>query len=513
VVFAGRVESRFTVPSSVTASVATGALSSAVAVTTPAANYYHTAAGGVSSWATAFQTAINAAVTPYPQSAAALQSAIGYGTWSAGWGLDIASGNDTGLFGGVTLTAVSSPTYGTDGPTSLTTDLAIGFDSAADAFTGGDNFDLTAAGDLCIAWVGKHTGTPAGSRDWIGKFSTTGYSIWRDNTGALKFAVVDNIIASPQASVSVTGLVDEWHVGIAVVDRAAGFLRIGVRGLTSGTSAVSSTAALSTLGNCDTAGLFSLGVHASSSPDTGVKFAALYVGAATGAAASMSANLSTALTNFANAINSSFTVSVETTNLTGRYTISNSFYPFYITWTDTTQRDVAGYAYDIDYPQTAAQMATALGYGTWTSGAGYLLNESSGNPAAIFGSPSSLTAVSSPTYSTLGARGGADKAIGFDSAADAFSGGNVFNVGASDDLIIVWVGKTTTTPGSSLDWFGKFSTTGYTVWRNASGVISCAVDDGPDTQTATCNQLNGEWHVGVLVLALLPTLAVPERSP
>src|SRR5689334_23975495 len=31
------------------------------------------------------------------------------------------------------------------------------------------------------------------------------------------------------------------------------------------------------------------------------------------------------------------------------------------------------------YPQTAAQVAAALGYGTWTNGAGYMCNESSGS--------------------------------------------------------------------------------------------------------------------------------------
>jgi hypothetical protein len=500
----GRVESLITVPSGVTISVSNGAVSSPVTVTIPAGTYYHTAAGGVDSLGETIETAINETYGPqgYPQSLSALASAIGVGNLAAatggGWLFNISSGSDAGAFGGVTMTAAGTPVYGTAGPRGGI-DLAIAFDSALDGFAAGDNFDAGAADDMVIVWVGKNTASPAGNRTWFEKFSTTGFYSYRAADALIRFSVYDGV---DTATASCTQLLGEWHVGIMVLDRTAAVVRVGLHGLTSGTQSVGSTASSTAVGALSNIGSFLVGAGTVAGVgDTDMPIAALYVGVGSGIATGLSAGLSTALTNFAGAVGSSFTVSLDTTSSTGRVTISNSWWPSYVQFTSTDARDVLGFAYDFDYPQTAAQVLAALGVGGGYVTAGYLCNETSGSLAPVFGLPASASATNTPTYSNAGARGGGDKAVGFDGANDAFNFGDSFDIGAADDLLVVWVGKWSA--AAARDICGKYSGgVGWGIWHQAGTTPQFYVDDtGANNATASIGTiLLNEWYVGIAAL-------------
>jgi hypothetical protein len=500
VAFQGRVEARFAVPTGgAAASVSSGALSSAVTVTTPAANYFHTSAGGVSSWATTFQTQLNNNVQGVPQASSAIEAALGYGgSWASGsaWLCNESSGNLAPTLGATTLTATSL-TYGNTGALGLSTATSIGFSAGASRADGGNIHDVTATDDLVVMWIGYVPSVPAGLRTFITKMGAAGAG-WQVNidNGSQSFyfqgadagsTLFTNIGASLHVGV--------WHVGIACLDRGTGKARIGTRAIASGSSSVVAESAVAAA-SMSNALAFRIGDR-SDNPGvapTGVLVDAAYVVSGSGVASGLSANLSSALSTFASAVLSAFTVSLSTT--TGRYTISNSFWPIDIAWTSTDQRDLAGFEYDVTYPQTAAQMAAALGYGTWTDGAGYLCNESSGNLAAVFGTPATLTAAATPTYSSLGARGGSDKAIGFDGVGDAFTGSaSSFDISASADLAFVLVAKFSTVTGNS-DILGKGWGAGaaYVVVRETSNV-ALYVRDGVDQVKVDVPIAANTWYV------------------
>ena len=183
---------------------------------------------------------------------------------------------------------------------------------------------------------------------------------------------------------------------------------------------------------------------------------------------------------------------------------------FAVVWTSTTERDLLGFTRDIDYASTAAQLAADIGYGTWTGADFYLCNEASGNIAPVFGA-NTLTAGGTPTYSLTGPRGGSDRAIKLDSAPDYFSGATtaVNDVGATDDLIILWVGKFTALTGSQFTRIAAKSTFGsgggnYQVGYDATvSGLSFSVGDASShaaTATAGTGSATTNWQVGVAVL-------------
>lgn len=475
--YAGRVEALCTVPSGTTVSAATGALSSAVTVTLPSGQYYPTAAGSISGWTTELAAQLNANVRQYPESASSLQAAIGFGNWTsgAGWLMQDASGSLAAAFGSPSLTAVSSPTYRNAGPAAGK--YAIGFDSNADAFSAGDTFDVNAASDMAWAWVANF-GT-----DVLANFLSKGIAgvgegrlvIYTSGSGGIVFEAYRTSDGANLASTSITGasalFANVWHVGIATIDRGTGKMRIGIRTL-SGTSYLSSEATIAA-SDTSSSGSFLVGVqNVAATPN--FKMAALYVTTGSGVATGLSANLSTALSSFANAISSSWSVSLSSS--TGRVTLSHSFWPCYVDFSSTNLQALLGYEYDFDYPTTAAQMATAVGWGNWTSGAGYLLNESSGNLSSAFGGPATLTASGAPTYNNQGARGGADKSVGFTASTDYFDGASSFNVTAADDLIVAFVFRCQSRPtaGSGTTFVSKVTAgrVGWQIYDDASGKMT-----------------------------------------
>jgi hypothetical protein len=226
--------------------------------------------------------------------------------------------------------------------------------------------------------------------------------------------------------------------------------------------------------------------------------AASYYLTAAGGVSGLIATLQTQL----QVVSGGFTVTRSST--TGLVTIAHSTLPSAVNFTSTTLRDILGFERDFDYPQTAAQMATAVGYGTWS--AGYLCNEASGNLSSVFGTPATLTASGSPTYSNAGARGGSDKAIGFDATSEYFTGGNVFDVGAGADLAIAWVGKFSALPGGAdfRSLFGKAANQndGWSITiEGATPAIRFFVGTGAGFQNAQVSTA-AAFHIGEPFVAI-----------
>jgi hypothetical protein len=356
--YPGRIEARLSVPTgglSVSATVANGG--SAATVTVPAANYYPTAL------LSTFQTKLNETVQGYPVTAAATAAAIGHGTWDAGWLFNITSGNDSGVFGGVTMTAVGSPTYGTAGPRGGV-DLAVGFDSATDAFSAGDVYDATAADDIAYAWVAKFSAASSNFANFITKGNGDPDGRIALYTMADGRLIAETKLAGVQQSTAEIALpaYDTWLVGIFVIDRATGKMRFGVRTL-AGTTVVSTETAQPAT-NLSSPDSLLIGRDNVADP-TMAKVAAFYVAHGAGAATGLSANLSTALTNFANAVNAAWSVSLSST--TGLVSIGWTGYStptWSLSWTDTSMRDALGFAANIS-AVTTTQTGTLQCRGVW----------------------------------------------------------------------------------------------------------------------------------------------------
>lgn len=483
-----RLEAEATVPASTTYTACNGAQSSATSLTATAGATFLT------TFLADMQTQLNLNVQGFPRTATATANALGYGTWTSGAGylLQESSGNPASAFGSPATLTATSLTYQNAGTQSG--DYAIGFDAIGDNADGGANFDV-GANDLIVAYVGKFSAVPTGTI--VSKVAAafgSGWAVYADGTN-IGIGVKDGVGLSAivQAGASLNGL---WHVGIGVIDRSTGKARFGTRTL-AGTTAVTAESAIS--GNVTTAANFKLGQSAWNDAAF-CNLSAVYVVTGANVATGLSANLSTALTSFANAINATWTVARSADD--SRITIANSYWPSYLTFADTNMRSYCGFAYDFDYPQTPAQVTTALGgLGNFAGGAGYLCNEAAGNLASAFGTPATLTATSL-TYSSLGARGGSDKAIGFDAGTDNASGGDVYDVTATDDLVVAWVGYLTGAPAATRALVTKFSAAaiGWYVQVNNSGEIYLgAWNTGvvQDFETAPVALPTKEWYVGI----------------
>lgn len=223
----------------------------------------------------------------YPIAAAQMAAAVGFGTWSAGWMCDEASGSLSPAFGSPSLTAGGAPTYGNTGP--LLSDRAVGFrDNAADSFNAGNTHDV-GTGDLCLAWAGKIIGTPTSFTSLFTKSdSASGWLVFYNN-GSLVFQGFSG------ASVSVSAPTD-WYAGMAVIDESTSHIRLGVCAL-SGTPSVSVEGA--TIATYATTASLTAGANpAWLNAAPGSLLSSWYIGNGSGAATGMSANLSAALSNF-----------------------------------------------------------------------------------------------------------------------------------------------------------------------------------------------------------------------
>lgn len=161
-------------------------------------------------------------------------------------------------------------------------------------------------------------------------------------------------------------------------------------------------------------------------------------------------------------------------------------------------------------PTTAALAQGALGgYGTLV--AGYLFDVASGSIPAAFGSPSTLTVTGAPTYGIAGPLGGADKAVSLGAyAATMIDGGDVFDLSATDDLVIAWAGRFTVAPsgGEFSQIIGKVTASFGDGWSIAAGdgstglVFSMGPGSSQGTSTGSSSDFRlGEWHVGIAALS------------
>jgi len=367
--FSGRVEARMTVPTggaAISATVANGA--GAQTVTVPAGNFYMTSAGGVSSLPTTLQTQLNgtAALQGFPRTAAATASANGYGTWTTGacWLMQEASGSLVATYGSPTLTA-SGLTYQTTG--SQSGDYAIGFSTTGAEADGGDVFDVTGTDDVIVAWVGKFTSTPGSTRGVISKLSTgAGWQVNFDSgSGLYYFQGLDSTPSTLFTALGASIHSGSWHVGIATIDRATGKARIGTRSLAGSSSVASEVSTAAT--SMANAVAFRVGERADNPANapTELLLSAVYVVSGSGVAAGLSANMSTALTTFANAINAAWTVSMSTS--TGLVSIGWTGYAtptWSLSWSSTALRDVMGFTANITNV-TTTQTGTQQARGVW----------------------------------------------------------------------------------------------------------------------------------------------------
>lgn len=198
----------------------------------------------------------------------------------------------------------------------------------------------------------------------------------------------------------------------------------------------------------------------------------------------------------------SWTVAVDTSGGTGRVTISCDE-PASVSFTSTTLRDVLGFDRNFDYPTSSSVTGTMVGGGAWA--AGYLCNESSGDLSAAFGGPATLAVTGALTYSITGARGGNDKAIQFTGGGNQFfDGGNVFDVGASDDLVLAWVGYLTGALTTNATTFSKTAggfANGWAVTAAGANSLSFYAGAGAAfTTSCTTTGLTGQFHVGLAVI-------------
>lgn len=242
----------------------------------------------------------------YLRSAARLSQAIGWGTFTVGWLLDEASGNLAPAFGATSLSAVNTPLRGLDGPFPGL-DKAIGFGGASDAWNGGDVLDVTAAQDLVIAWVARLSALPSGVRGFLSKFPVGGASAWQlqmDNASASYYMQGNTAAAATNFTAIGAGLhVGRWHAGIAGIERATGKAGIATKAFDVSSPSVTPLANVSAIA-FDNAASFRIGnrFDAPGNACLEQRIAYLAIGVAAGAATGLTANLSTAVVNLANAI-------------------------------------------------------------------------------------------------------------------------------------------------------------------------------------------------------------------
>lgn len=151
------------------------------------------------------------------------------------------------------------------------------------------------------------------------------------------------------------------------------------------------------------------------------------------------------------------------------------------------------------YPSTAAQLATATGYGTWATG--WTFNEASSPFTATFGSPTLTLQSGTPNYQLTGPIG--DLGVGFKPDGNTtFSGGNVFNVGTTTDLAIAWVGFHSAFPASTRILVGKGTGTAplYYVLMDNFGNLQAHANDGTTNYTSGVTIPVGHWYVGMMAI-------------
>lgn len=162
-----------------------------------------------------------------------------------------------------------------------------------------------------------------------------------------------------------------------------------------------------------------------------------------------------------------------------------------------------------DVPATGVEPATSAatikqaagGYGTFTGG--WLCNDVSGNLAATIGA-TALVATGSPAYAQPGPFGLTDKAVKLLANGDGFNA-SMADVSATDDLLIVYVGRFTAAPsnfGAIVQKTNGTFANGYAI-TGGDGSTYYGFFAGPSAalnSTLGANYYVGRWHVGVAAI-------------
>lgn len=237
-----------------------------------------------------------------PTSAAAVAAGIGWGTFDHGWQFQEASGALAPAFGGIALpdNTTGLQKYQISGPRG--TDFGLGFISNIGGWGNVALFDVAGGDDLIFAAVVKFDVAPtlATYGNLFGKVASAFPNGWAaSGTGGGSYglftvpgsAFVDNTL-DPDFY-----MLGQWHVVIGAVDRATGKVVFGIRSLVTGKTilgyqATIGAASLSTAGNFDVGQTEWVGANLA-------QINRLYIGKSVGAAVGITANLATALANFA----------------------------------------------------------------------------------------------------------------------------------------------------------------------------------------------------------------------
>lgn len=240
----------------------------------------------------------------YPTTAAAAAAAVPGATFSHGWLCNDVSGDMAPVFGGLTLTASGGITYGQAGPRGGA-DRCLEFKTPAELgrFAGGANFDVIGTDDLVVAWVGLWTELPSAFGAMFGKVSAAfgnGWSVSGTDGTALTIGAGSGSTLGATIAGTSAFHVGTWHVGIAVIDRSTGKVRIGTRSL-GGVSILSTEGSIGST-SLTNASNFYVGRSDWVGLNDHFQFAALYIGKGTGIATGLSAGLGNALVRFAETI-------------------------------------------------------------------------------------------------------------------------------------------------------------------------------------------------------------------
>jgi hypothetical protein len=158
-----------------------------------------------------------------------------------------------------------------------------------------------------------------------------------------------------------------------------------------------------------------------------------------------------------------------------------------------------------NYPTSVAEANAALKLGVFDHG--WLCDDASGNLAPTFGGLTLVAGGTGAVYGYPGPAGVDDKAIGFGAPRTGqFSGGSAFDVTATDDLLVAWVGAWLSLPVSFGTMFGKVSASFANGWA-VSGTDGTNLEFGLGSGSTIGVVLAGtsafhvgSWHVGIAAI-------------
>lgn len=505
----GRVEAQCTVPAGITVQAATIGQSSVITRTITAGDYYPTAAGGVPGLLAELQAQLNDNVHGYPTTAALMNAAVGWGTWTAAYFCDELAGNMLAKYGAPLLTpagSISHPAGFLGGA-----DIAMRFAAGNNYFDGAGNFNITGTLDLAIAAVFYWSGNATPNATLLSKVSASfadGWALHTPSATELRFSARQAAGTQRNATLTVPGV--GWYALLAVIDRSTGYVRFGIQDLVTGAQTSGDSPFVGSE-NYTTAATFRFGASAwTSTATSNIDTAFFALASGVGAATGIDANFPTALSNFAKTVSGRWSCALSPT--TGRVSIGYSPTPpgvpsFSLRFVYPQLRDLLGFEQDLNYPASPSEMARITGFGQWNCG--YSCDAASGNlftqwSAGGVGIPATLTASGTPVYNILGPRGGVDKAIAFDAASEYFDGGDVLNVSATDDLAVLWVGRFTGLPSDFGALFSRetgFLSAGWAIYQNTIPALNIAnYTSGGQASIDASGFHIGAWHVGCAVI-------------